>query len=98
MAIAVEVSFHGQGATLENYKKTITLMGATPGGPHPGPGCLFHWITEVGGGLEVTDVWKTKEQFETFAAEKIGPLSEQAGMPKPQIKFIEVANFLTAAS
>ena len=53
MAIAVEVSFHGHGATLENYKKTITLMGATPGGPHPGPGCLFHWITEVGGGLDL---------------------------------------------
>jgi len=29
MAVAVEVSFHGQGATLENYLKTIEQMGAT---------------------------------------------------------------------
>ena len=98
MAIAVEVTFHGQGATLENYLKSIAEMGATPGGPHPDPGCLFHWVTELGGGLRVTDVWTTQEQFQKFAAEKIGPVSEQVGMPKPQIKFIDVANFLTAGS
>ena len=33
MAIAVEATFHGQGATLENYNKAIQIMGATPGGP-----------------------------------------------------------------
>jgi hypothetical protein len=30
MAIAVEVAFHGQGATLENYFKSIEIMGAAP--------------------------------------------------------------------
>jgi len=98
MAIAAELSFHGQGATLANYDKAIEIMGATPGGPHPDPGCLFHWAAEIGGGYRVTDVWKTKEQFETFAAETIGPVSEQLGIPKPQIKFIDVHNFLTAGS
>lgn len=98
MAVAVEVSFHGQGATLENYLKTIEQMGATPEGPHPDPACLFHWITEVGGGLRVTDVWQAREQFDRFAQEKIGPISAQVGMPQPQIKFIDVANFMTAGS
>jgi hypothetical protein len=98
MAIAVEATFHGQGATIENYNKAIQIMGATPGGPHPDPGCLFHWVTEIGGGLRVTDVWKTKQEFEAFAAAQIGPVSEQVGLPQPQTKFIDVANFLTAGS
>jgi hypothetical protein len=98
MAVAVEVAFHGQGATLEKYEKTLTLMGTSPGGKHPDPSCLFHWATESGGGVVVTDVWTTKEAFEKFAADKIGPLGTEAGMPKPQIKFIDVASFLTAGS
>ncbi|HEY6671116.1 MAG TPA: hypothetical protein VIZ91_01310 [Solirubrobacterales bacterium] len=46
----------------------------------------------------VTDVWKSKEQLDKFAAEKIIPVNEQVGLPKPQIKVIAdpVANFLTA--
>jgi hypothetical protein len=48
----------------------------------------------------VTDVWKTREGFDKFAQEQIGPKSEQAGFPQPQQppKTIEVANFLTAGS
>jgi len=98
MAIAVEVSFHGAEATLDKYFEQIKLMGTGPEGAHPAPGCLFHWITSDQGGLRVTDVWKTREEFDRFANEKIGPTSEQVGMPKPQIKFIEVDNFLTAGS
>jgi hypothetical protein len=98
MAVAVEVTFHGEGATVEKYNETITKMGTSPGGRHPDPGCLFHWMSEAGGGLHVTDVWKTKEQFEAFARDKIGPIGEQVGMPKPQIKFIDVDNVLTAGS
>ena len=96
MAIAVELAFNGHGATLANYKAGLAKMGTAPGGRHPDPGCLFHWATESGGGLRVTDVWKSKQEFETFAKDKIGPVSEQVGLPKPQVKFIEVASFLTA--
>jgi len=98
MAIAAEVTFHGPGATLENYKKSLTILGATPEGPHPDAACLFHWVTDIGGGFQVTDVWKTKEAFDKFVAEKVGPAGEQLGMPKPQIKFIDVDNFCTAGS
>jgi hypothetical protein len=96
MAIAVEVSFQGSGATLQNYLRSIELMGASPEGPHPDSGCLFHWITEVDGGLQVTDVWNARDEFDRFAAEKIGPVSAEVGMPQPQIKFIDVANYMTA--
>ena len=95
MAIAVELSFRGQGATIENYFKAIEIMGAAPEGPHPDPACLFHWVTEVGGGFDVTDVFQTREAFDQFAQNTIGPISAQVGIPNPHTKFIEVANFLT---
>jgi hypothetical protein len=97
MAIAVEVNFNGHGATMENYFKGLKILGGTPEGPHPDPACLFHWITEAGGGLRVTDVWKSKAAFEAFLP-KVAASSEQVGLPKPQTKFIEVTNFATSGS
>ncbi|MGZ4202642.1 MAG: hypothetical protein ACXVRH_11350 [Thermoleophilaceae bacterium] len=96
MAIAVEVSFSGPGATPQNYLSSLEKMGAAPEGPHPDTGCLFHWITEVPGGLKVTDVWLARDEFERFAQEKIGPVSAETGLPQPQVNFIDVANYLTA--
>jgi len=100
MAIAAEATFHGPGATMANYFVSLEKLGATPEGPHPDPGCLFHWVTELPGnaGLLVTDVWKTKEQFEKFIAEKVGPVAKEVGLPQPQIKFIDVGNYCTAGS
>jgi hypothetical protein len=99
MAVAVELSYHGPGATLDNYHQILEQLGGVqPEGPHPDPGCLFHWITEIGGGFRVTDVWRSQEQFEQFAQDRIGPIGQQLGVPEPQVKFIEVANYLTPGS
>ena len=97
MAIAVEVTFNGNGATLENYFKSLTILGATPGGPDPDPGCLFHWVTDTPGGFRVTDVWQTRGQWDAFVP-KVAAAAEQLDMPKPQTKFIDVDNFMTAGS
>jgi hypothetical protein len=97
MAIAIDCTFHGQGATLENYKKGLADMGVAPGGHHPDPNCLFHWATDEGGGIHVTDVWKSKEAFEAFAAGPLAASVDKVGLPKPQIKFVEVDSFLTAS-
>jgi hypothetical protein len=96
MAIAVDVSFRGASATLDKYLQGIANMGATPEGRHPNPGCLFHWITVDPGGLRITDVWKTRAEFDDFARDKIGPVSAAVGLPQPHVKFVDVANFLTA--
>ena len=98
MAVAVEVAFHDQGA-LENYMKSLKLLGCTPGGPHPDPSCLFHWASESSDGVvHVTDVWKTKEAFDTFATDKLGPVMEEVGIVKPEISFTKVDSVLTAGS
>ena len=94
MAVAVEMRFAGEA--LEKYDQIIKKMGFVPGGKGA-PGGLFHWVTKTEGGMRVVDVWETKEQFERFAQEKIGPISAEVGIPAPpQITFHEVHNYLTA--
>jgi hypothetical protein len=59
---------------------------------------LFHWVTATDDGFRVTDVWQTREDFEKFSEEKIGPLSAEVGMTSPpKITFYDVHNHLTAA-
>jgi len=84
---------------LEQYDEVAKLTEYEPGGAAP-PGCLFHWGALGETGLRVTDIWETKEQFEQFeqfeqyAREKIGPYSEQVGIPSPpRITFFNVHNY-----
>ena len=90
MAVAVEANF--PGATTEQYDEAIKAMGLTPRGRHPG--ALFHWVTKTDSGVRVTDVWESKEQCERFVDEQVRPVSEQVGLPEPELRFIEVHNYM----
>ncbi len=70
MPVAVVMDF--KDATSDQYDQVIVKMGLTPGGAGP-PGALFHWVTTTDDGMRVVDVWETREQFERFAGEQIGP-------------------------
>jgi hypothetical protein len=90
MAVAVIMDF--EGATLEQYDQVIEGMGLTAGGPPP-PGAIFHWVAGTENGIRVVDVWETREQFDRFAAEEIGPKTAAAGFTgPPQMTFFEVHN------
>jgi hypothetical protein len=94
MPVAVELSF--PGATVEQYDQVLQKMGFSHGG-EGAPGGLFHWVTQTGDGIRVVDVWETKEQFERFAQEQIGPYTKEAGFEgEPEIRFSDVYNYLTA--
>ncbi len=94
MAVAVVQDF--AGGTLAQYDEAISKMGFTPGGPHV-PGGLFHWVTETDAGLRVTDVWESREQFDAFAQDQIGPITAEVGIPgPPRLTFYDVHNYLTA--
>ena len=94
MAVAVIMDF--EGATLEQYDDVIGRMGLTPGGATP-PRAIFHWVAETDDGMRVVDVWETREAFDAFAEEQIGPHSEAAGIPNtPEMTFHEVHSHLTA--
>jgi hypothetical protein len=92
MAVAIELNF--RGATLEQYDQVVERMGLTAGGATP-PGALFHWVTKTDEGLRVVDVWETKEQFDRFAQEQIGPLTREVGIEgEPEIRTVDVHNYL----
>jgi hypothetical protein len=71
-------------------------MGLTPGGAGA-PGGLFHWVASTDGGTRWSTCGKTREQFERFAGEQIGPYTQEVGIPNPpDINFHDVLNHLTA--
>jgi hypothetical protein len=94
MAIAVVIDFNG--ATLEQYDQVIEKMHFSPGGPGA-PGGMFHWCTATDDGVRVTDVWDSREQFDAFAQEQIGPITAEVGIAgPPEMTFYDVHNYLTA--
>ena len=96
MAVAVQLDF--EGATLEQYDAVCQKMGLTPRGAGP-KGAISHFATMTDSGLRVVDVWESREQFDTFAQEQIGPFSQEVGIPsQPTIQFFEVHNYFTPGS
>ena len=93
MAVAVEQNF--SGATIDQYDQIVKKMGLTPGGATP-PGAISHWVAKTDDGMRVVDVWESREVFERFAQEKIGPYSREVGIDgEPEIRIYEVHNYLT---
>ena len=90
MAVGVVLDF--EDGTLDQYDQVMEKMGLTGGDEIP-EGALFHWVTETDNGIRVTDVWESREQFETFAQEQIGPFTQQLGMSPPAMQFLEVHNY-----
>jgi hypothetical protein len=91
MAIAVQMDF--DGGTTDQYDVVCQKMGLTPKGPGP-EGAISHFATMTETGLRVVDVWETREQFEKFAQEQIGPFAADAGIEgMPRMQFFEVHNY-----
>jgi hypothetical protein len=91
MAVAIVMDF--PGATLAQYDQVLVGMGLTPGGAPP-EGAIFHFCTKTDDGIRVIDVWETKEQFEGFAREQIGPQTQRVGIQgPPAMTFHEVHNY-----
>jgi hypothetical protein len=94
MATAVQMDF--KGATLDQYDKVIEKMGFRPG-QTGAVGGLFHWVAKTDDGIRVVDVWESKEAFEKFAQDEIGPITQEVGVPSPpELQFFDVHNTLTA--
>lgn len=96
MAVAVQIDF--EGGTFDQYDEVCQKMGLTPLGPGPA-GAISHFATMTDTGLRVVDVWETREQFDAFAQEQIGPFTQEVGLAgPPQIQFFDVHNYFTPGS
>jgi hypothetical protein len=95
VAVVIAVQLDFQGANIEQYDEINEWIGLLPGGPAASPQELFHWVAQVEQGFRVVDVWETREAFERFAQEKLAPICERIGIPRPSdIQFFEVHNYL----
>ena len=94
MAVAIVMDF--EGGTLDQYDQVVQSMGLSPGGPTP-PGALFHWVTKTDDGVRVTDVWETREAFDQFAQEQIGPKTQAVGLAEPSLAYHDVHNHFIRA-
>jgi hypothetical protein len=94
MPVAIEMSF--ESATLDQYDRAMELMGLENGGQAP-PGALFHWAAATDSGLRVVDVWESREAFDRFAEEQIGPHTAAAGIEgQPEMTFRDVHGYVRA--
>ena len=60
------------------------------------PGAISHWAAKTEDGIRVVDVWETKEQFERFAQEQIGPHTREVLEQEPETRFYDVHNHFAA--
>ena len=90
MAIAVEVLY--PGATTDQYDAAVKALGLAVGGEHPG--ALFHWAAQTDAGVKVVDVWASKDEMQRFVEEQVAPAGREAGLPDPELAFIDVHAYM----
>jgi len=92
MAIGLRLKF--EGGTQEQYEAVHSRVDVDA---NPPEGLIFHAAGPVDGGWRVADVWESREHFDRFRAERLGPaiqeLGDRAPQSPPEITEFPVANY-----
>jgi hypothetical protein len=89
MAIGIRLKFEGLDAA--TFDKANALVDAPN---NPPDGCIFHSSGPIDGGYGVIDFWESREHFDRFAQEKIGPIMGQLGIEgRPDVKEFPVHEY-----
>ncbi len=70
MAVAIVNTDFPEGVGADTYDAVNAEMGIEE---NPPPGLLFHWAGEVYGRWAITDVWESREAYDRFSEERLGP-------------------------
>jgi hypothetical protein len=62
----------------EQYDKLDKELGS-----HKPEGLIVHAAGETGSGVRIIDVWESKQQFELFQSERLGPAMRKVGIEPP---------------
>ena len=86
----VVMSMRWAGVTREQYEKArqvINWEGDVP------DGAVFHVAGFDDGGLRVTDIWESEDQFNRFVESRLMPGVQQIGIEgQPDVEFYPVQN------
>lgn len=81
MAIGIRMKL--AGGTLEDIDRINAVVDPDA---NPPAGLLFHASGPIDGGVGVIDFWESREAFDRFAQERIGPAVGAAGIEgQPEI-------------
>jgi hypothetical protein len=89
MAIVILQDF--SSGTLEQYDQVVEQLNL--GGQSP-QGNLFHTAGLYEGKLRIVDVWESESAFNAFLG-RLGPLTQSAGIPAPEVTVWPVHHMLT---
>jgi hypothetical protein len=96
MAVAIRTTDFPEGAGPDMYDGVEAVLDV---GNNPPDGLIFHWAGEVDGKWTITDVWETRQAFDTFREQRLLPtLQKVSGMdpaagPQPTITEFTVHNY-----
>lgn len=93
MAIGLRLKF--EGGTQEQYD---AVHAGVEGDANPPEGLVFHMAGPIEDGWGIIDVWESREHFDRFQAERLGPtiqaLGDRAPQSPPEIKEFPVHHYL----
>ena len=90
--MAVTLIIELDGVTAEQYDAVMQNLGLADGSQSWPEGAIAHYAGPAEGGWCVVDVWESREHFDRFAEERLGPATSQAGVPVPQPREVPVHN------
>ena len=73
MAVAIINTDFPEGVGADMYDAVDREMDIDA---NPPEGLIFHWAGEVDGKWTISDVWESREAYDTFAAERLTPAIE----------------------
>ena len=91
--MAVAMFLRWDGFTKEQYD---AVRARVPFDRDSAPGGLFHVAAFDDGGISVTDVWESAEQFQAYLTEHLAPAFAQLGITgQPDVKIMPVHSLTT---
>jgi len=99
MAVGMLLDMPATGAEMYEAVNQQMFGTSTPSADQLPDALIFHSAGPAAGGWRIFDVWESREAFETFFREQVGPAmqalgGEAASGPPPEPQIYELSNWV----